>query len=417
VDAASPLRWFTFSALSLIFFVISAGAFSSLGVVLPAMVSELGWNWTQAGLGYTFLGLSCGLASLAPAVIIRKVGVRGTMIAGTITMAAGFGLMAITHTVWLYLAATLLIGLAFALVSTVPGTHLLTDLFKNRSTALGAYFTIGALGQVAGPLFYVAIHEVTHGWRPYWYAFLGLSLAAGAFAIATTPGPRQAAEHVAAAPEQSGPAEVLRGLRDWTVRHALATPQFYVIVAGYTTYLLINTVAHGFAVQHLIERGVDAKAAAAMLSLEALFGAGVSLLGGVAGEKVSPKTLMIVSLVALTAGMAGLAEARDWGLMMVYVVGVGLGFGLSLLSATMLLLKYFGKAPNLELFSIMCLISTSAAIGPALGGWARDTLGSFTLMFLVCAVFTGLMLVATVAMRPPTLARGPGVEAKPEHAT
>lgn len=394
-------RWFTFAALSLMFFVISAGAFSSLGVVLPAMVSEMHWSWTQAGLGYTLLGVACGLASLAPAVLIRRIGVRGSMAVGTACMVAGFGAMAITHSVWLYLTGTVLIGLAFALVSTVPGTHVLTDLFKNRSTALGAYFTIGALGQVAGPLLFVGIHELTHGWRPYWIAFVAMALVAGLFAIVTTPGRHDESRHVTAPPEQAGPREVLEGLRNWTARRALATSQFYVIVAGYTTYLLINSTAHGFAVAHLTERGIDGKAAAAMLSIEALIGAGVSVVGGMVGERVSPKKLMMLSLGALTVGMAALAQATGWALMWVYAVGVGLGFGLSLLASTMLLYQYFGKRPNLELFSMMCLISTSAALGPAFGGWARDTLGSFTAMFWLCVGVTVLMLLATVFMRPP----------------
>jgi MFS family permease len=401
------LRWFTFAALSLIFFVISAGAFSSLGVVLPAMVGELHWNWTQAGLGYTLLGLACGLASLLPAILIRRIGVRGTMAVGTLCMTAGFAAMALTHSVWLYLGATVLIGLSFALVSTVPGTHVLTDLFRNRSTALGAYFTLGALGQVAGPLFYVGVHEVTHGWRPYWWLFVGLALLAGAFAVTVCPGRRDESAHETAAPEIEGFAEVLGGLKDWTVRHALATPQFYVVVGGYTTFLLINTTAHGFAVQHLSERGVDPRAAATMLSLEALIGAGVTLLGGVIGEKVSAKRLMIASLSAIAVGMAGLALASGWGLMMVYALGVGLGLGLSLLASTVLLLDYFGKKPNLELFSIMCLISTSAALGPAVGGWARDTLGSFTSMFWVCVAITCAVLAATLFMRPPALPAAP----------
>jgi MFS family permease len=110
---------------------------------------------------------------------------------------------------------------------------------------------------------------------------------------------------------------------------------------------------------------------------------------------------MIAALAALTAGMWGLAEARDWWLMMVYAVGVGLGFGLSFLGSTMLLLNYFGKPPNLELYSIMCMISTAAALGPALGGWARDVFGSFTDMFLLCAVVSGLLLAATVFMARP----------------
>jgi len=401
---APALRWFTFAALSLIFFVVSAGAFSSLGVVLPAMVGELHWNWTEAGLGYTLLGLACGLASLLPAVLIRRIGVRGTMAVGTACMTAGFTAMALTQSIWLYLAGTVLIGLSFALVSTVPGTHVLTDLFRNRSTALGAYFTLGALGQVAGPLFYVVVHEVTHGWRPYWWVFVGLALLAGLFAVAVCPGKRDESAHLTAAPEIDGPAEVLGGLKDWSVRRALATPQFYVIVGGYTTFLLINTTAHGFAVQHLSERGVDPRAAATMLSLEALIGAGVTLLGGVIGERVSAKKLMIASLTAITVGMAGLALASGWNLMMVYALGVGLGLGLSLLASTVLLLDYFGKKPNLELFSIMCLISTSAALGPAVGGWARDTLGSFTSMFWVCVAITCAVLAATLFMRPPALA-------------
>lgn len=396
---ASP--WTTFSALSLLFFVVSAGAFSSLGVVLPAMVRELHWNWTQAGLGYTLLGLACGLMSFVPAMLIRRIGVRGTMLAGTAFLIAGFGAMAVTQSVWLYLLGTLLIGMAFALCTTVPGTHVLTDLFEKRSTVLGAYFTIGALGGVAGPLIYVAIDDVTHGWRLYWVAFVLMALLSGLFAILTTPGRHDESKHRLDVPEQVSPGEMIEGLKEWTVRRALATSQFFVIVGGYTTYLLINTTAHGFAVEHLTERGVSSDAAAAMLSLEALIGAGVSVIGGVIGERVSPKTLMIVSLAALTLGMAGLAEASGWGLMMVFAFGVGIGFGLSFIASTMLLYNYFGKPPNLELYSIMCMISTSAALGPMFGGWARDELGSFSGMFLLCAAVTVVMLIATVFMRPP----------------
>ena len=101
-----------------------------------------------------------------------------------------------------------------------------------------------------------------------------------------------------------------------------------------------------------------------MLSLEALIGAGVSLIGGIAGEKIQPKTLMLIALFALTLGMAGLAEARGYALMLVYAVGMGIGFGLTFIASAMLLLAYFGKAPNLRLYSIMSLMSTSAALGP-----------------------------------------------------
>ena len=407
--AVVPHPWLTFTALSLIFFVISAGSFSSMGVVLPAMVRELNWNWKQAGLGYTLLGVGCGLASPVPALLIRRLGVRGTMTVGALVMMAGFSALALTHSVWVYLAATTLVGLSFALVGTVPGTHVLTQVFKQRSAILGSYFAMGGLGGVAGPLLYVVIQSATHDWRAYWWAFVAMAAAAGLFAILTTPGRYDETGHTAEAPEQVGPAELIEGLKDWTVRRALMTPQFYVIFGVYTTYLLINTTAHGFGVEHLIERGVDAKAAAVMLSLEALIGVVISVAGGLLGEKVSAKTLMIICMAAVAVGMTALAEARGWGLMLVYAVGVGLGYGLSFVAPTVLLLDYFGKRANLELFSIMCLLSTVAALGPAFGGWARDSLGSFEGMFLLCTGITVAMLIATLFLRPPALHRRTGV--------
>ena len=199
---------------------------------------------------------------------------------------------------------------------------------------------------------------------------------------------------------------MLAELKDWTVRRALATPQFYVIVGAYTMYLLINTTAHGFAVEHLTERGVDAKAAAGMLSLQALIGAVVSIVGGVVGEKVSSKSLMVFALLSIILGMEGLTLARGMdlpGLVLMggYALGVGIGVGLMHIASTLLLLQYFGRRPNLELYSIMCLISTSAALGPAFGGWMRDRFGDFVLTFEGCTVAALALLVAMAFIKRP----------------
>ena len=400
--APSPAtRWFAFASLSLIYFVISAGAFSSLGVALPAMVTEMKWNWGQAGLGYTLLGTGCGLASLIPAVLIRRIGVRGTMAVGMATMIAGFSTMALTHSVWAYFTGTTLIGIAFSLVSTVPGSHVLTEVFKNRSTALGAYFAIGTMGGVAGPQIYVAVEGLTGGWRPYWWTYVALSVAAGLFAIFTTPPRRDESAHITEPPEMAGPGELVVGLGDWTVRRALMTPQFYVIFGVYTTYLLINTTAHAFAPEHLIEHNVSKVDAAAMLSIEAAIGVAVSLVGGWLGERVSTKTLMLICMGAVAIGQFALAEAREWGLMSLFAVGVGIGYGLSFTPPTVMLLKYFGKRANLELFATMCLFSTIAVAGPAIGGFAHNVTGSFEGLFLGCGAVTVAMFLATLFLKPP----------------
>ena len=63
-----------FAVLSLIFFHITAATFASLGVVLPAMIAELGWTWTQAGFGFTALALFTGLFSPVAAESLKRLG-------------------------------------------------------------------------------------------------------------------------------------------------------------------------------------------------------------------------------------------------------------------------------------------------------------------------------------------------------
>jgi hypothetical protein len=103
----------------------------------------------------------------------------------------------------------------------------------------------------------------------------------------------------------------------------------------------------------------------------------------------------------MAAGLVALAAARGLPLMLVYAAGVGVGYGLTFFAATILLLDYFGRAPNLELFSIVNLISTIGAVAPALAGFTRDTTGVFTPFFLLLAAAIAAVMLAVLAMRPP----------------
>ncbi|MCL6446356.1 MAG: hypothetical protein K6T83_23400, partial [Alicyclobacillus sp.] len=77
-------------AIGLLLFLITASTFSSLGVVLPAMIKEQQWSFASAFLGFTLLGAFCGGSSWLPAILIRKIGVRATIVVGSAVMVAGF---------------------------------------------------------------------------------------------------------------------------------------------------------------------------------------------------------------------------------------------------------------------------------------------------------------------------------------
>ena len=64
-------------------------------------------------------------------------------------------------------------------------------------------------------------------------------------------------------------------------------------------------------------------------------------------------------------------------------------------------LDYFGRRPNLELFSVVNLISTVGSVGPAFGGFVADRTGSFVPAFAILAALVLAVLLAVLWMKPP----------------
>lgn len=402
--------WLLLGALSLLLFLITASTFSSLGVVLPAMIKEQGWAFGPAFLGFTFLGAFCGGSSKLPAILIRKIGVRGTIIAGSAVMVAGFACLAASPGLAVYLVGTALLGVGYQMMALIPGTHVLSMLFKKRALPFGIYFTIGSLGGVVGPWMAVSGMQMAHGgWRPYWWAQAVASVVVGALCAALVGGrawleaaavetDKAVAEDIQAAPVN---AKVYRTATDWTVKEAIRTPQFYVILAAYFAHLLGGVTAVSLAPTHFNELGVVSAVAVAAISLESLMQVVARMGGGLLGDRVDPRWLLAGAQGMMAVGLLALAHATTWPLLMLFAVGVGVGFGLTVLAVSILLLNYYGRKNNLEIFSLVCLVGAVSALGPVVGGVMRDRLGSFTPTFQVCAAIIGVIFVAALFMRPP----------------
>jgi MFS family permease len=278
----------------------------------------------------------------------------------------------------------------------VAGVHVISAMFERRSTALGIYFTTGGMGSVAGPLFFIAIQKYLTDWRIFWMICAAGALVVGGFAAIVTRGshPKHAPKSDIPVPEATG----------WTAREALRMPQYWIIVAGYSTCLLVNTTVHSFVVQHMNERGVSIGVAAGIVSFGAFIGAIASAIAGLIGEKVQPRFLMLSSLAALTIASGSLVIPQTLFSLGLFAVAIGIGLGFSYVAAAMLLHDYFGKRPNLELYSTMCMVSTAAAIGPGLGGYVRDHTGNFIGVFATLAAIGLVLVIAVIAMRRPARA-------------
>jgi OFA family oxalate/formate antiporter-like MFS transporter len=383
----------TLAAMSVVFFLITATTFSSLGVVLPAMIGELHWSWGAAGTGFSLLGVAVGVTSTIPASMIRRLGVRATLATGSLVMGLAFFCLAVTHGLALYFVGCLLAGLGFTLLATVPGTYLLTRLFAQPSFPFGLYFTIGGLGGVAGPILYLWVQSAAQNWRAYWLVSLVIVTVAGLLSAVLVDVKTDVRALDGKDPHITEDA--------WTAKAALKTPQFAVLAAAYSIFPFVGITVSAVAVGHLMRHGVGVALAGGAMSLEALFNAGARFMGGVLVRWISAKTLLLVALGLMIIGLMALSVAHNNSLMIVYAVGVGAGYGLTFFASTILLLDYFGRGPNLELFAMVNLISTIGAAGPAFAGFVSDHAGSFVPAFVILEALVLIVLIGVAPMRPP----------------
>lgn len=405
----SPLyQWSILILLGLVYFLATATTFTSLGVVLPGMIGELQWSWTEAGFGFTLLGLTCGLASFLPSLLIRKVGVRLTLLLGTLVFVAGFYSLYSTETIGRYFLGTALIGIGFTLLATVPGTYVLSRLFEKQSLAFGLYFTIGGLGGVAGPWIYFFASNHLGSWRMHWaLCAIYLSVITLITIVMLREGKREQAHAKSVMQKQVSDANqpIYRTKEVWTVYRALRTWQFYLIAATYTSFLWCGITVNSFAVAHIEERGFSMTIAVSLLSAMAFVNAFSRFIGGAAGEWLEPKKLLIGSLIIMVLGVIFLSIATSWLWLILFVLCVGIGYGMTFLASSVLLSNYFGRGPYLELFSVVNLISTIACLAPFIAGAVKDYTHSFTPAFLIIAAPVIVILMLTLMMRPPSLSK------------
>jgi OFA family oxalate/formate antiporter-like MFS transporter len=393
----APVRaWLTLLLVSALFFIITAATFSSLGLALTAMMKEMRWSYSEAGTGFSLLAILCGITSTIPATLIRRFGVRATFLIGGAVMALAFVCLARTNGLPLYLFGASLAGFGFTLLATVPGTYLLTRLFQRPAFAFGLYFTLGGLGGVAGPLLYYAIAGPLQDWRAFWIA---CAIAVAAVAIA-------AAFLCDTKTDLSSNAEADPAITTgaWNVKGAIRTHQFAFLAAAYAAFLICDLSVNAAGASHLREVGTDVKMTAWLMSLWALLNVGARLAGGILNAFVSARVLLIIALGLLSAGMAALALDTSPILLSVFVIGIGLGSGLTFFSSTILLLDYFGRKPNLELFALINLISTVGSVVPWAAGVTREQTGSFVPFLLLIAAAMAVMTVLALLLKPPRTA-------------
>lgn len=406
--------WVIVIVIGLSGFTQSAESYPILGVFMKPITEEFQWSRTIFS-GSTLIGtLLGGLVAMLVGPSIDRMGARWTLTAAFAILGSTLILMAFINTLWQFyllqiIGRALTMGvLALALGVVVPKWFIAK---RGRAVALGG---LGQrLGNAVTPLYVQLL--VSHGsWRLA-TAVAGLLM----WIISMIPVAifmRRRPEDIGLLPDGATPQNVTNDEPDnrshpesssgkeisMTARQALRHPPFYLLVVAFSLVFLAAPALNLHMIPYMTDRGISggyAVTSAALLSICAGVG---SLIAGFTAERITARRALVGILALMSFGYIGLLSVQMAWHSIIWAVYYGLSFGGMFIMQQVIFADFYGRDNLGAIRGIVWPIQmVFNAVGPFIASIAYDTLGSYTLIFLI---FASLIMVASLLIflaQPP----------------
>ncbi len=384
----------------------------SFGVFYVAMLQEYGWGRGETAGAFSLGMVVHALFAMVSGALIDRFGPRTLFPLGATFLAIGLAACSRIGAIWhLYLFFGVVMIIGINTMAYAPQMSLIARWFiKRRGLASGLVMAGMGVGvMVMAPVIQVMIDTV--GWRPAFLILAGLVLCI--LVPMTALFQRRSPEDVGQFPDgivpDSGgievpqPEELLKDTEShhlseqWTLRSSINTKAFWWmglvnISSGFTTNML---VVHQAA--HVVDAGYSPSFAALLLGLVGLFRSAGGVLCGFISDRIGREIGYTFGGSVTFVGILFLLLVRDttspW-MLYAFVVFFGLGSGSSgPISATATADLFPGNSLGRILGTFIIGWGLGGALGPYLGGYFYDRIGSYTLPFLLVLVSVSLGLL------------------------
>lgn len=381
------------AAGALAYTLTAPGQTAAVSVFVDPVVAGLGVSRSAVSTAY-LVGTLAGAAAM-PLVgrAMDRYGTRSVLLAtGALFGAVLVMLSAVSGVVGLTGG---FVGIRFAgqgALTLIATTLVAYHVERRLGTAIGIVTAVGSAGISLVPIGLEAL-IVGHGFRTAWLV-QGIAVWALVVPLALWGVPRRAPRHAPAAPRESG------GRPRGAVRAALRVPVFWVLAGGIGVLALVSTALTFHQVDVLGERGLSPAQAVATFLPQTVAGLAASLLVGLVLDRISPKPVMIGSMLVLAAALVtGGYISPGWGAV-AYGVALGVAGNSFRTVEAAALPRYFGTDSIGEIRGVVHAITVAAsATGPLLLALGHDTTGSYRPLLLALTALP-LALVAAIALVP-----------------
>jgi MFS family permease len=401
-------------------------AFPTYGssVLNAAMLTDLHLTRQTLGTAFSLYMLMVGLPAPFVAFLVNKLGVRFTLVFGSILVLAGSLAMGLlVHTGWhAVVAFGLIIGFGTCAGGAVPEQTGIGRWFvRRRAMALSLMYSSGGIGGfILPPLLNRMIASAGGNWRVGWWLLVALSALAAAIAflfvkekpsdIGQVPDGGAEPERPAGAPPRK---RVFITSEEWTFSEAIRSRTFALMLLSSIGISCGFTLIQGHGVVHLKDLGHSPGEAARAMSTLAICTLLGKLLASL-GDRIEPRYVWSIAMAAFGLGTILVVNASGAMAIYPFAMLMGFGWGATLVCMMAAPINYFGPKAYPSVIGLWLALQTGiGSLAPIAAGYMFDKYGSYAPVFYAIAglCFAGslVLLMAT----PPKRKAGVIVGAAP----
>ena len=372
-----------------------------LGAITPELQAEYGWSTASIALTMLIGGVGGGVIASFVGPIADRHGARWLLF-GSVGVVAGLLVaMGFVSELWQFLLVWGLgRGITVAVIDIAVVVVIANWFIRRRGSAMGLTMIGTRSGMMIFPLV-ISAGLWLGGLRE---AFLLMALLVAVIGWMPALIMRRRPEDVGLRPDgirlgaspTTDADNPLASDPDWTVREALRTRAFWLLLFGTTILMAVGGSVNFTFVSHMTQNGIDADTARSALALWAGMGIVGGVLGGELRQRLAVRYSLPLVILFTTSALIWFVLVDSVWMAFVFAVWHGLSFGAQLPLNRISFPDYFGR------YSVGRIRSVTAppqllinAFGPFVSGLVIDNRGSYDLIYIV---FIGLLLSAALSV-------------------
>jgi len=403
---ASETRFFygfVIVAAAMVIDLVMAGVHFTFGAFFKPVSSDFGWTRAATSGAFTLYSMLHGALFILTGRISDRFGPKPMLIVSGVFFGAGFFLMSTISAIWqiyFYYGVLIAIGMSGGFV---PLMSTIARWFtKRRGLMSGLVLAGGGLGQALfPPLSTWLISEFD--WRQSYRIFgVGVLVLLVVLALFMKKDPSEIGQSPYGFGSDGDSRKTNHPSESLSFSEALATRHFWQFFAAIVFVqfglgmMVVHTVPHG------MDLGMDAAAAATVVTTFAGVGVAARVVFGGVTDRIGGRVVMALACAILAISLLGMSLLRSipafYGLAAVF----GLGFGAFVSSMSPLAAQLFGLKHHGVIFGVATFGATiGGGLGPLMAGAIFDSKGTYAPAFVITGVLSLVAFAAVLLLKAP----------------